>query len=212
MIGLKIDHLLQLLVGRSTALVPPILVIAGAMIFVDSKARHLRPLRLGAIILFTSVTLALASNNTLRPEHHGGLIGAYLHTGLEGLIGGIGVSILVVLGIGAAIVLITGASIGVMMRSSGRTVARAAESGARLSGEVARRYRERPASRPTLAAVPDPDKPKRRPQRPARRQPGVRRPVRRRPRLRARGGAARPRAPDRARAGAGAGRSAARCG
>ena len=139
MIGLKIDHLLQLLVGRSTALVPPILVIAGAMIFVDSKARHLRPLRLGAIILFTSVTLALASNNTLRPEHHGGLIGAYLHTGLEGLIGGIGVSILVVLGIGAAIVLITGASIGVMMRSSGRTVARAAESGARLSGEVARR-------------------------------------------------------------------------
>jgi S-DNA-T family DNA segregation ATPase FtsK/SpoIIIE len=161
-IGLKIDHLLQLLVGRATALVPPILVIAGAMIFVDSKARHLRPLRLGAIILFTSVTLALASNNTLRPEHHGGLIGAYLHTGLEGLIGGIGVSILVVLGIGAAIVLITGASIGVMMRSSGRTVARAAESGARLSGEVARRYRERPASRPTLAAVPDPDKPKRR--------------------------------------------------
>src|SRR6478736_6388975 len=160
-IGLKIDHLLQLLVGRATALVPPMLVIAGAMIFVDSKARHLRPLRLGAIILFTSVTLALASNNTLRPEHHGGLIGAYLHTGLEGLIGGIGVSILVVLGIGAAIVLITGASIGVMMRSSGRTVARAAESGARLSGEVARRYRERPASRPALAAVPDTDKPKR---------------------------------------------------
>src|SRR6476620_9068476 len=160
-IGLKIDHLLQLLVGRSTALVPPILVIAGAMIFVDSKARHLRPLRLGAIILFTSVTLALASNDTLRPEHHGGLIGAYLHTGLEGLIGGIGVSILVVLGIGAAIVLITGASIGVMMRSSGRTVARAAESGARLSGEVARRYRERPASRQALAAVPDTDKPKR---------------------------------------------------
>ncbi|HVI17243.1 MAG TPA: DNA translocase FtsK 4TM domain-containing protein, partial [Gaiellales bacterium] len=162
MIGLKIDHLLQLLVGRSTALVPPILVIAGVMIFVDSKARHLRPLRLGAIILFTSVTLALASNTTLRPEHHGGLIGAYLHTGLQGLIGGIGVSILVVLGIGAAIVLITGASIGVMMRSSGRTVARAAESGARLSGEVARRYRERPASRPTLAAVPDPDEPSRR--------------------------------------------------
>src|SRR6478609_164959 len=160
-IGLKIDHLLQLLVGRSTALVPPILVIAGAMIFIDSKARHLRPLRLGAIILFSSVTLALASNNTLRPEHHGGLVGAYLHTGLEGLIGGIGVSILVVLGIGAAIVLITGASIGVMMRSSGRTVARAAESGARLSGEVARRYRERPASRPALAAVPDTDKPKR---------------------------------------------------
>src|SRR3954453_24077720 len=161
-IGLKIDRLLQLLVGRSTALVPPILVIAGVMIFVDSKARHLRPLRLGAIILFTSVTLALASNTTLRPEHHGGLLGAYLHTGLQGLIGGIGVSILVALGIGAAIVLITGASIGVMMRSSGRTVARAAESGARLSGEVARRYRERPASRPTLAAVPDPDRPTRR--------------------------------------------------
>src|SRR4029079_4208894 len=47
-IGLKIDHLLQLLVGRATALVPPILVIAGAMIFVDRKAPHRRPSRVAA--------------------------------------------------------------------------------------------------------------------------------------------------------------------
>ena len=63
-------------------------------------------------------------------------------------------SLLVVLGFLAAIVLITGASVGVIMRSSGSRVARAAGSGARFSGEVARRYRERPSSRPTLVALP----------------------------------------------------------
>src|SRR5205823_5797966 len=40
------------------------------------------------------------------------------------------------------------------MRSSGRHVARAAGTGARVGGEVARRYRERPSSRPTLVALP----------------------------------------------------------
>jgi DNA segregation ATPase FtsK/SpoIIIE, S-DNA-T family len=157
-VGLKLDDLLHLLVGRSASVLPPLLVAAGALIFIDSPLRHLRPLRLGTAILFGSLTLALASTDTLQAQRHGGLIGAYLRIGLEGLIGGIGVSILVVAGFMAAIVLITGASIGVMMRSSGRHVARAAETGARLSGEVARRYRERPSARPTLVAVPGPGK------------------------------------------------------
>jgi DNA segregation ATPase FtsK/SpoIIIE, S-DNA-T family len=156
-VGLKLDDLLHLLVGRSASVLPPLLVAAGALIFIDSPLRQLRPLRLGTAILFGSLTLALASTDTLQAQRHGGLIGAYLRIGLEGLIGGIGVSILVVAGFMAAIVLITGASIGVMMRSSGRHVARAAETGARLSGEVARRYRERPSARPTLVAVPGPD-------------------------------------------------------
>jgi hypothetical protein len=162
-VGLKLDDLLHLLVGRSASVLPPLLVAAGALIFIDSPLRHLRPLRLGTGILFGSLTLALASSDTLQAQRHGGLIGAYLRIGLEGLIGGIGVSILVVTGFMAATVLITGASIGVMMRSSGRHVARAAETGARLSGEVARRYRERPSARPTLVAVPGPDAAKRRP-------------------------------------------------
>ena len=42
------------------------------------------------------------------------------------------------------------------MRSSGRGMARAAEAGARFSGEVGRRVRERPAGRPSLRALPTP--------------------------------------------------------
>jgi S-DNA-T family DNA segregation ATPase FtsK/SpoIIIE len=161
-VGLKLDRLLHLLVGRSAAVAPPLLIAAGTLIFVDSPLRRLRPLRLGVGVFVTTLTLTLSTTDTLRPQPHGGLVGAYLRIALEGLIGSIGVSILVVLGFLAAAVLITGASIGMVMRTSGRTVARAAGTGARLSGEVARRYRERPSSRPTLVAVPNPEKPRRR--------------------------------------------------
>jgi DNA segregation ATPase FtsK/SpoIIIE, S-DNA-T family len=154
-VGLKVDNLLHLLVGRASVVAPPMLLAAGAMIFVNSPLRHVRPLRLGAGIFCASLTLAMSSDDTIRVERHGGLAGAYLRIGLEGLIGQIGVSILIGLGFLAAIVLVTGASVGVMMRSSGRHVARAAETSARLGGEVARRYRERPSSKPTLVAVPD---------------------------------------------------------
>jgi DNA segregation ATPase FtsK/SpoIIIE, S-DNA-T family len=162
-VGVKLADLLHLLVGRTAALVPLILMAAGILIFIDSPLRHVRPLRLGVTVLVATTTLAFSTTDTLQPQSHGGLIGAYMRIGLEGLIGSIGVSILVALGFLAAAVLITGASIGVLMRHSGRTVARAAGTGARLGGEVARRYRERPSSRPTLSAVPDPEKPRKRP-------------------------------------------------
>src|SRR5436305_8046035 len=45
-----------------------------------------------------------------------------------------------------SIVLVTGGSIGLAMRSSGQRVAQAAGAGARLSEEVVRMYRDRPAS------------------------------------------------------------------
>ena len=157
-IGVKLSDLLHLLVGRTAALVPLLLMAAGVLIFIDSPLRHLRPLRLGVTVLVATTTLAFSTTDTLHPQPHGGLIGAYMRIALEGLIGSIGVSILVALGFLAAAVLITGASIGVLMRHSGRTVARAAGTGARLGGEVARRYRERPSSPPTLVAVPDPEK------------------------------------------------------
>ncbi len=160
-IGVKLSDLLHLLVGRTAALVPVILMAAGVLIFIDSPLRHLRPLRLGVTVLLATTTLAFSTTDTLQPQQHGGLIGAYMRIALEGLIGSIGVSILVALGFLAAAVLITGASIGVLMKHSGRTVARAAGTGARLGGEVARRYRERPSSPPTLVAVPDPEKPRR---------------------------------------------------
>jgi S-DNA-T family DNA segregation ATPase FtsK/SpoIIIE len=159
-VGLKLDNLLHLLVGRTAVVAPPLLIAAGAMIFVDSRLRHVRPLRLGTAIFCTTLMLSLASSDTKLVERHGGLLGTYLRTALEGLIGGIGVSILIVLGFLAAIVLVTGASVGVMMASSGRHVARAAETSARLGGEVARRYRDRPSSKPTLVAVPGPSKAK----------------------------------------------------
>ncbi|HYW28187.1 MAG TPA: DNA translocase FtsK 4TM domain-containing protein [Gaiellales bacterium] len=153
-VGLKLHDLLHLLIGRTAALLPPLLIALGALIFVDSPLRHLRPLRLGVLVLLASVTLAVSTTDTLAPQHHGGLVGAYARIMLSGLVGDVGVSILVVTGVLAGIVLITGASIGAIMRSSGRHVARAAGTGARMGGEVARRYRERPSSRPTLVAVP----------------------------------------------------------
>ena len=84
-------------------------------------------------------------------------MGAYARIGLNGLVGPIGVSILVVLGALVGGVLVTGASLGVAMRASGRHVARAAGAGMRLSEEVGRRYRERPGTRPALHAVPTPE-------------------------------------------------------
>ena len=101
-----------------------------------------------------TLVLALSTTDTVEAEQHGGLIGAYARTLLEHLVGGVGVSILIALGTLAAIVLLTGASVGLVMRRSGQHVARAAGAGARLGGEVARRYRERPTGPPTLTAVP----------------------------------------------------------
>jgi DNA segregation ATPase FtsK/SpoIIIE, S-DNA-T family len=165
-VGMKIHTALHLLVGRAAAVAPPVLVIAGVLIFIDSPLRNLRPLRLGAGVFCASLLLFVSSTDLIHPERHGGLVGAYLRSSLDGLIGGIGVSILIVLGFVAAVVLITGASLGAVMRTSGRHVARAAETaattGVRVGGEVARRYRERPASRPTLTAVPDPERSRKR--------------------------------------------------
>src|SRR4051812_1758543 len=102
-IGVKFANLLHLLGGRAAVAAPPVLVVAGALIFIDSPLRQVRPLRLGAAIFCAALTLALSSSDTIRVERQGGLAGAYLRIGLEGLIGQIGVSILIGLGFLAAI-------------------------------------------------------------------------------------------------------------
>jgi S-DNA-T family DNA segregation ATPase FtsK/SpoIIIE len=156
-IGLKIDTGIHLAIGRAAAVVPPLLVALGAGIFLRSPLTRLRPLRTGAIVCLATLVLALSTTNTGAVEHHGGLTGAYARIALNGLVGPIGVSILVALGTLAGVVLVTGASLGVAMRASGRHVARAGRAGVRLSEEVGRRYRERPAGRPMLRAVPSPE-------------------------------------------------------
>ncbi|HEY3766744.1 MAG TPA: DNA translocase FtsK 4TM domain-containing protein [Gaiellales bacterium] len=155
-VGAKIDTGLHLVIGRAGAVVPPLLVAVGAGIFLRSPLTRLRPLRTGTLVCLATLVLALSTTDTAVAEHHGGLAGAYARIGLNGLVGPIGVSILVVLGALVGIVLVTGASLGVLMRSSGRHVARAAGAGVRLSEEVGRRYRERPTGRPALRAVPNP--------------------------------------------------------
>src|SRR6476619_4791480 len=62
-IGLKLHDLLHLLVGRTAALLPPMLIVVGVVIFIDSPLRHVRPLRLGMILLFASVTLAVSTTD-----------------------------------------------------------------------------------------------------------------------------------------------------
>ena len=157
-VGEKMHGLLHLLVGQAAAILPPVAIGAGALVFLDSPIRHLRPLRAGVLALVASTVLALSTTDTVAAQDHGGLLGAYARTLLEAAVGGIGVTILVALGFLVAVVLLTGASVGVLMRRSGLQVARAAETaagaGARIGGEMARLYRERPSSRPTLTAVP----------------------------------------------------------
>jgi DNA segregation ATPase FtsK/SpoIIIE, S-DNA-T family len=155
-VGLKLDTGMRLVVGRATAVAPILLVAVGAAIFLQTGLWRLRPLRTGAVVGVATLVLALSTTDTAAAETHGGLAGSYARIVLTDLIGSIGVSIVVVLGALAAIVLVTGASIGLLMRSSGRGVARAAEAGARLSGEVGRRVRERPSGRPSLRALPAP--------------------------------------------------------
>ena len=156
-IGLKIDTGIHLAIGRAAAVIPPLLVAVGAGIFLRSPLTRLRPLRTGAIVCLATLILALSTTDTGAAEHHGGLTGAYARILLDGLVGPIGVSILIALGALAGVVLVTGASVGVLMRSSGRHIGRAAGAGVRLSEEVGRRYRERPAGRPILRAVPSPE-------------------------------------------------------
>ena len=162
-------------------MLPPVAIGAGALVFLDSPIRHLRPLRAGVLALVASTVLALSTTDTVAAQHHGGLIGAYARTLLEAAVGGIGVSILVALGFLAAVVLITGASVGVMMRSSGCRSPGAAPPARRpdrrRGGPAVPRAAQLPAdagggARCGAARSGRPGT--------ARRQPGVRRPVRRR--------------------------------
>jgi S-DNA-T family DNA segregation ATPase FtsK/SpoIIIE len=155
-VGLKLDTGLRLVVGRATAVAPILLVAIGGAVFLQTGLWRLRPLRTGTIVGMATLVLALSTTDTAEAERHGGLAGAYARTVLTDLVGSVGVSIIVVLGALAALVLVTGASVGLLMRTSGRGVARAAEAGARFSGEMTRRVRERPAGRPSLRALPAP--------------------------------------------------------
>jgi DNA segregation ATPase FtsK/SpoIIIE, S-DNA-T family len=155
-VGHKLHTALHLVIGRAGAVVPPLLILVGAGIFLHSPLTRLRPLRTGAAVCLATLILALSSTDTTVAERHGGLVGAYARIGLNGLVGPIGVSILVVLGALVGIVLVTGASLGVFMRASGHHVARAAGAGVRFSAETGRRYLERPVTRPSLRAVPSP--------------------------------------------------------
>ncbi len=154
--GHKLHTALHLVIGRAGAVVPPLLIVVGAGIFLRSPLTRLRPLRTGAVVCVATLILALSTTDTAAAERHGGLVGAYARIGLTGLVGPIGVSILVVLGALVGVVLVTGASLGVFMRASGRHVARAAGAGMRRSAETGRRYLERPGGRPALRAVPSP--------------------------------------------------------
>ena len=155
-VGLKLDDGLRLAVGRATAVAPILLVAAGGAVFLRTGLLRLRPLRTGAAIAVATLVLALSTTDTAAAERHGGLTGAYARIALTNLVGSVGVSIVVVLGALTALVLLTGASVGLVMRSSGQHMARAAGAGVRLSGEVTRRVRERPPGRPSLRALPTP--------------------------------------------------------
>ncbi|HUZ83910.1 MAG TPA: DNA translocase FtsK [Gaiellales bacterium] len=151
--GARADTVLHLLVGRGAVLAPALLVGVGVVVLLHHPIGRIAPLRLGIGLGTASLVLALSSTSTTAAASHGGLLGAYVRVLLQSLIGPIGVTILVVLGLFASVVLVTGASLGLAVRSSGVRVARAAGAGARASEGLVRTSRRRLSSRPTLVAV-----------------------------------------------------------
>src|SRR6476646_5356313 len=154
-VGLKLDDGLRLVAGRATAVAPILLVAVGGTIFLQTDVWKLRPLRTGAVVGIATLVLARSTTDTADAERHGGLAGSYARIVLTDLVGSVGVSIVVVLGALAALVLITGASVGLLMRSSGRRVARAAgacANGRRDGRPCARCPRRPPAPRPWTEA------------------------------------------------------------
>jgi S-DNA-T family DNA segregation ATPase FtsK/SpoIIIE len=151
--GAKADTALHLLVGRGVVVAPVLVTAAGVVVLLRHPLGRLAPMRLGIGLGYASLVLALSSPHTATAASHGGLIGAYARILLGSLVGQIGVTILVALGLFASVVLITGASLGLIVRSSGVRVARAAGTGARVSEGLVRGSRERLSSRPTLVAM-----------------------------------------------------------
>jgi len=118
-VGLWVGDGLDALVGGAALGLPAALVIVGALMVARSDLVDVRPFRTGLVVLAFGLMITLG-------QDQGGYLGTLLGGGLALAIGSTGVAIAGVLTLLVGALLISGASIGAMVRSSGRAVHRAA--------------------------------------------------------------------------------------
>jgi len=145
--------------GRARVLAPAALVLGGGALLLRPVLPALRPLRMGALCVFASVTLALAAG-TLglssresgaaarragawsghHLQTHGGAAGEALYQLAHRLVQDVGVNILVVFLLLTGVILLTGASLASVIRATGN--------GLIDTSRVVRRLGERESSEP----------------------------------------------------------------
>jgi S-DNA-T family DNA segregation ATPase FtsK/SpoIIIE len=126
------------ILGKARVLTPVALVLGGGALLLRPMLPALRPLRMGALCLFASTTLALAAGTlgiSSRPvggghpwssaflQVHGGVLGEALYQGTHRLVQDLGVEILVVFLMLAGVILLTGASLAGALRATGSGLA-----------------------------------------------------------------------------------------
>jgi S-DNA-T family DNA segregation ATPase FtsK/SpoIIIE len=120
-VGGWIGDALDALIGSAAFGLPAALVIVGALMVARSDLVDVRPFRTGLVVLSCGLMITLGKDQ-------GGYFGTVLGGGLALAIGSTGVAIAGVLTLLVGFLLVTGASVGAMLRSSGRAVHRAARS------------------------------------------------------------------------------------
>jgi S-DNA-T family DNA segregation ATPase FtsK/SpoIIIE len=144
-VGVWVGDGLDALIGSAALALPAALAIVGALMVARSDLVDVRPFRTGLVVLAFGLMITLGKDQ-------GGYAGTLLGGGLALAIGSTGVAIAGVLTLLVGALLISGASIGAMLRSSGRAVHRAA------SKRIPRRPEPRLQVLPG-AALPEPPKP-----------------------------------------------------
>jgi S-DNA-T family DNA segregation ATPase FtsK/SpoIIIE len=118
-VGLWVGNGLDALIGGAALALPAALVIVGALMVARSDLVDVRPFRTGLVVLAFGLMITLGKDQ-------GGYVGTLLGGGLALAIGSTGVAIAGVLTVLVGALLISGASIGAIVRGSGRAVHRAA--------------------------------------------------------------------------------------
>ena len=106
---------LDALVGSATLALPAALVIVGTLMVARSDLVDVRPFRTGLVVLAVGLMITLGKDE-------GGYFGTLLGGGLAFAIGSTGVAIAGILTLLVGGLLVSGASVGAMLRSSGRTL------------------------------------------------------------------------------------------
>jgi S-DNA-T family DNA segregation ATPase FtsK/SpoIIIE len=132
-IGAWLEDGVRLLVGRLAWVAPPVVAVAGVLMIFDNPLLRLPPIRLGAIVGLVALCTALAAGvlgvgGPERPswfavqtlQAGGGLVGETAWFVTSHTVGSVGTALLVFVGLLSGLLLITGASLGHLLRSSGR--------------------------------------------------------------------------------------------